>query len=46
MYSDMLQLAAVKGHMGIGSLRFYLTEWLWVLAHKGMAKNERVRDVH
>jgi hypothetical protein len=29
--------------MGIGSLPCYLTEWLWVLAHKGLAKNARVR---
>jgi DNA-binding transcriptional LysR family regulator len=60
MYSDVLQLAAVKGHMGLGSLPCYLgdadpdlvrlpnvkavpSEWLWVLAHKGMAKNARVR---
>lgn len=60
MYSDVLQLAGIKAHMGIASLPCYLgdsdpdlvrvpnvqavpSEWLWVLAHKGMAKNARVR---
>ena len=60
MYSDVLQLAAIKADMGIASLPCYMAdnfsgieripgsepiarEWLWVLAHKDMAKNARVR---
>jgi len=60
MYSDVLQLAGVKAHMGIASLPCYLgdsdaeieripnatphaKEAIWVLAHKDMAKNARVR---
>jgi len=62
MYSDVLQLAGIKGHMGIASLPCYIgdsdsdimripnvhavpSEWLWVLTHKGMAKNARVRTL-
>jgi DNA-binding transcriptional LysR family regulator len=60
MYSDVLQLAAIKAHMGIASLPCYMADnepdieripnaepvakcSLWVLAHKDMAKNARVR---
>ncbi len=58
MYSDVLQLAGVKAHMGIASLPCYIAdsdlmripnaeptvrETLWVLTHKYMAKNARVR---
>jgi len=60
MYSDVLQLAAIKAHMGIASLPCYIgdsdpdivripnakpvaKETIWVLAHKDMAKNARVR---
>ncbi len=60
MYSDVLQLAGIKSHMGIASLPCYIgdsdpelaripnakpvpKETIWVLAHKDMAKNARVR---
>lgn len=60
MYSDVLQLAGIKAHMGIASLPCYLADFepdiaripdavpvakdtLWILAHKDMAKNARVR---
>lgn len=60
MYSDVLQLSAVKAHMGIASLPCYIgdaeqgvrriknakpvpTDWIWVLAHKDMMSNARVK---
>jgi DNA-binding transcriptional LysR family regulator len=60
MYSDVLQLDAVKENLGIASLpcflgdetagiqRIYDTkpvpgEWIWVLAHKDMVRNAKVR---
>jgi len=60
MYSDVLQLSAVKAHMGIASLPCYIgdreegivripqaeavpKDWVWVLAHKDMMSNARVR---
>ncbi|WP_370979396.1 LysR family transcriptional regulator [Agaribacterium sp. ZY112] len=60
MYSDVLQLEAIKSHAGIASLPCYMADgiegierlpnvepvagdWIWVLAHKDMANNEKVR---
>jgi len=60
MYSDVLQLCAIKSHMGIASLPCYIgdreagikrisaaeavpSDWIWVLAHKDMMSNARVR---
>ena len=60
MYSDVLQLSAIKAHMGIASLPCYIgdreigikriamaepvpRDWIWVLAHKDMMSNARVR---
>jgi len=60
MYSDVLQLSAIKSHLGIASLPCYMgdhepgikridgvkpvaSDWIWVLAHKDMMSNARVR---
>jgi DNA-binding transcriptional LysR family regulator len=60
MYSDVLQLEAVKAHAGIATLPCYMVDgargiqrlpglepvpgdWVWVLAHKDMATNAKVR---
>ena len=60
MYSDVLQLSAIKTHLGIASLPCFIgdreigikripkatsipSDWVWVLAHKDMMSNARVR---
>jgi len=60
LYSDVLQLEAVKAGLGIASLPCYMADadpmlrripgahpvaqdWIWVLAHKDMIANARVR---
>jgi DNA-binding transcriptional LysR family regulator len=60
MYSDVLQLEAVKKNIGIASLPCFLGDlaagvqridnsdpsqgdWVWVLAHKDMVRNAKVR---
>lgn len=60
IYSDVLQLAAIKEDMGIASLPCFIADkepgirriphaevvpgdWIWVLAHKDMMTNARVR---
>jgi len=60
MYSDVLQLAAVKQDFGIASLPCFIgdqtpgvrrvtdadsvaRDWIWILSHKDMASNARVR---
>lgn len=60
LYSEVLQLAAIRQHAGIASLPCYMAdgvpgirrvpgavpeprEWIWVLAHKDMSANARVR---
>lgn len=60
MYSDVLQLSAIKADLGIASLPCYIGDkeigikripearavpgdWIWVLAHKDMMSNARVR---
>lgn len=60
MYSDVLQLEAVKQNIGIASLPCFLGDlatgvqridnadpipgdWVWVLAHKDMVRNAKVR---
>lgn len=60
LYSDVLQLEAVRAHAGIATLPCYMADgvrgierlpgleplpgdWVWVLAHKDMATNAKVR---
>jgi len=60
LYSDVLQLEAIRQNMGIASLPCFIgdntegirrisnvdpvaRDWIWILAHKDMAANARVR---